>query len=58
MKNLINAEIDTTSRPDDRGYCGLGISNYAWRTIFESARTVIFESDDWMDCLKFIHFCL
>ena len=23
------------SAPDDQGYCGLGISNYAWRTIFE-----------------------
>ena len=34
------------SRPDDRGYCGLGISNYAWRTIFESARTVIFEINE------------
>ena len=32
------------SRPDADGYCGLGISNYAWRTIFENARTVIFES--------------
>ena len=31
------------SRPDGEGYCGLGISNYAWRTIFQSARTVIFE---------------
>ena len=26
--------------------CGLGISNYAWRTIFESARTVIFEINE------------
>ncbi len=34
------------SRPDDQGYCGLGISNYAWRTIFESARTVIFETNE------------
>lgn len=30
------------SKPDEEGYCGLGISPYAWRTIFESARTVIF----------------
>ena len=22
------------SKPDAQGYCGLGISNYAWRTIF------------------------
>ncbi len=34
------------SRPDEQGYCGLGISNYAWRTIFESARTVIFEINE------------
>ena len=34
------------SRPDDNGYCGLGISNYAWRTIFEHARTVIFEINE------------
>ena len=34
------------SRPDADGYCGLGISNYAWRTIFENARTVIFEINE------------
>ncbi|MBQ6075725.1 MAG: acetyl-CoA hydrolase [Lachnospiraceae bacterium] len=34
------------SRPDAAGYCGLGISNYAWRMIFESARTVIFEINE------------
>ncbi|MBP1576953.1 MAG: acetyl-CoA hydrolase, partial [Oscillospiraceae bacterium] len=34
------------SKPDDKGYCGLGISNYAWRTIFESAKTVIFEINE------------
>ena len=34
------------SVPDEQGYCGLGISNYAWRTIFESARTVIFEINE------------
>ena len=34
------------SKPDENGYCGLGISNYAWRTIFESARTVIFEINE------------
>jgi len=34
------------SRPDENGYCGLGISNYAWRTIFENARTVIFEINE------------
>ena len=34
------------SKPDEQGYCGLGISPYAWRTIFESARTVIFEINE------------
>ena len=34
------------SRPDGEGYCGLGISNYAWRTIFEQARTVVFEINE------------
>ena len=34
------------SRPDADGCCGLGISNYAWRTIFENARTVIFEINE------------
>lgn len=34
------------SRPDEQGYCGLGVSNYAWRTIFEHARTVVFEINE------------
>ena len=34
------------SRPDENGYCGLGISNYCWRTIFENARTVVFEINE------------
>ena len=34
------------SQPDEEGYCSLGISPYAWRTIFESARTVIFEINE------------
>lgn len=40
------------STPDDRGYCGLGISNYAWRTIFEQARTVIFEINEQLPTLQ------
>ncbi len=34
------------SVPDENGYCGLGISNYTWRVIFEHARTVIFEINE------------
>lgn len=40
------------SRPDDNGYCGLGISNYAWRTIFENARTVVFEINEHLPRLQ------
>lgn len=40
------------SRPDDRGYCGLGISNYAWRVIFENARTVVFEINERLPTLQ------
>ena len=39
------------SKPDSQGYCGLGISNYAWRTIFENARTVIFEINEHLPTL-------
>lgn len=40
------------SKPDDKGYCGLGISNYAWRTIFENAGTVIFEINEHLPTLQ------
>lgn len=40
------------SRPDESGYCGLGISNYAWRTIFENARTVVFEINEHLPRLQ------
>lgn len=41
-----DAAFVPVSLPDGEGYCGLGISNYAWRTIFESARTVVFEINE------------
>ena len=34
------------SAPDEAGYCGLGISNYTWHTIYKAARTVIFEINE------------
>ncbi len=34
------------SAPDENGYCGLGISNYAWPTIIEAAKTVVFEINE------------
>ena len=40
------------SRPDENGYCGLGIGNYAWRTIFENARTVVFEINEHFPMLQ------
>ena len=40
------------SAPDNHGCCGLGISNYAWRTIFEHARTVIFEINEHLPRLQ------
>lgn len=40
------------SKPDNSGCCGLGISNYAWRTIFEHARTVIFEINEHLPTLQ------
>lgn len=40
------------SQPDGQGYCGLGISNYAWRTIFENAHTVVFEINEHLPKLQ------
>ena len=34
------------SLPDSRGYYGLGISNYTWRTILKCVRTVVFEINE------------
>lgn len=42
----VDAAFVPVSRPDHNGYCGLGISNYAWRTILEQARTVVFEINE------------
>lgn len=42
----VDAAFVPVSAPDGEGYCGLGISNYAWRTIFENARTVVFEINE------------
>lgn len=40
------------SRPDENGYCGLGVSNYCWRAIFENARTVVFEINEHLPRLQ------
>ena len=48
----VDAAFVPVSRPDNQGYCGLGISNYAWRTIFEQARTVVFEINEHLPTLQ------
>lgn len=40
------------SEPDSNGCCGLGISSYAWRTILENARTVVFEINEHLPRLQ------
>ena len=40
------------SAPDEAGYCGLGISNYTWHTIYKAARTVIFEINEHLPRLQ------
>ena len=48
----VDAAFVPVSVPDERGYCGLGISNYAWRVIFEHARTVVFEINERLPALQ------
>lgn len=40
------------SKPDDKGYCGLGLASYAWKHIMKKARTVIFEINEHMPTLQ------
>lgn len=47
----VDAAFVPVSVPDNNGYCSLGISNYAWRTIFENARTVVFEINEHLPTL-------
>lgn len=48
----VDAAFVPVSKPDGQGYCGLGISNYAWRTIFQHARTVVFEVNEHLPILQ------
>lgn len=48
----VDAAFVPVSLPDENGYCGLGISNYAWRTIFTQARTVVFEINEHLPRLQ------
>lgn len=48
----VNVAFVPVSKPDNNGYCGLGISNFAWRTIFEHARTVVFEINEHLPTLQ------
>ncbi|MCH3950377.1 MAG: acetyl-CoA hydrolase [Acidaminococcus sp.] len=40
------------SKPDENGYCGLGLANYCWKTIMKNAKTVIFEINEHMPMLQ------
>lgn len=53
-RNHISVDVAfvPVSKPDARGYCGLGISNYAWHTIFEQAHTVVFEVNERLPTLQ------
>ncbi len=42
----VDAAFVPVSRPDENGYCGLGISNFTWRVVLENARTVVFEINE------------
>ena len=44
----VDVAIVPVSKPDNQGYCGLGLANYCWKTIIQKARTVIFEINEKM----------
>lgn len=48
----VDVAVVPVSKPDDQGYCGLGLANFCWKTIMEKARTVIFEVNENMPCLQ------
>ena len=41
-----HAAFVPVSPPDEQGYCGLGLSPYAWQVIVQHARTVVFEINE------------
>jgi acyl-CoA hydrolase len=53
-RNHIHSDVAfvPVSTPDEDGYCGLGITNFAWRTIFENSRVVIFEINEKVPTLQ------
>lgn len=48
----VDVAVVPVSKPDDQGYCGLGLANFCWKTIMEKAHTVIFEINENMPCLQ------
>lgn len=48
----VDVAVVPVSKPDEQGYCGLGLANFCWKTIMEKARTVIFEVNEKMPCLQ------
>lgn len=48
----VDVAVVPVSKPDEQGYCGLGLANFCWKTIMEKARTVIFEVNENMPCFQ------
>lgn len=48
----VDVAVVPVSKPDEQGYCGLGLANFCWKTIMEKARIVIFEVNENMPCLQ------
>ena len=51
----VDVAVVPVSKPDEQGYCGLGLANFCWKTIMEKARTVIFEVNENMPCLQGVY---
>lgn len=48
----VDVAVVPVSKPDDKGFCGLGLASYAWKHIMKKARTVIFEVNENMPTLQ------
>lgn len=42
----VDAAFVPVSKPDDEGWCSLGLCSYTWKTIIDRARTVVFEINE------------
>ena len=48
----VDVAVIPVSKPDENGYCGLGLASYGWRAIMKKARTVVFEINEHMPTLQ------